>query len=1174
MNKEFGYTKLEGPTGWFKLKHHYNDDDIKRIIDPEGGSKINMPTAIPSPFARIDLFKTAFHNINSTPYLKAYNNDDGNTVASSNDDKLVSDCLDLAEMMFNIDSIKDKIRIIVWDKNAELAYLKNNSTMNKRFAETLELYLDQDKESYNFDLVKRLYLIEYNHKIIGCTSTATLFFVTANDLSHAQIKLTKNYETFDEQFTPLYERDVEFQKYLYLLFKANPLLSRRLKVIDDYLTKNLGILDKENHTLYEEINKLKADSFKTNYSPLEVSKDVPVEVLGIGFRTRKTGDLVEFIAENSEFRISSTKLPTSKRPLILKDGFSKEWLYVKDPWSNKTLVPHLVSESRLEKRVLPDIRIQYPYLTVSDFLEPYLIRLVYPINKEKFFDGNVNTETGDDSKGYLLPLKTQFFDYFTSDDLTSSLQGKPRIEMEQLPAGAVKVTLSIPVVKQGESISFERIYYQSAESQLSKPDEEKNKGVVVEHQFGVTVFPFIKTNNPYIEAHYRIQLIDRNVSGYLKNSNYELKFYSNNLISPIKLANEREREPFIRRNKNRGEGATSKYYVLENEFDYITVMDVANNLIRGIIIPLWDDYKGGGDLFKFAIDFGTTNTHIEYRIGGGKSMPFEITDDTQIATLFDPNRTPEDFGGTGALDIRELVNHEFIPKNIGNNSAYKFPIRTVMAENESFNSTLSSHTLADYNIPFIYEKETQKDRITSNLKWVTEGDKRVEGFMENLMLLLRNKVLINHGDISKTQIVWFYPSSMHKTRIGNLQASWTKLYKKYFVIKSSILEDSDQMETTTLKVAEKIKSLPESLAPFYHFKSKLPGGFSISVDLGGGTTDIVMLQSEKPILISSFRFAANAIFGGGLQEYTNSITNPILIKYLPFFKSLLEANKLTKVLQLLHSIEEVNRSEDISAFLFSLSENNRITDKNLFSFALKLQGDKDLKIIFVYFYSAIIFYISKLLEKRFAESDSKPLPNHIIFSGRGSKLLKLISDDKKVIEDITKNIFELSLNKKFESSKLSIEFEDNIPKEVTAKGGITIGLSDIPEKEEILALQSRINCLENDRTNTITFKELNAEKRKDIIKYVSDFNSLFIKLNEVYPFRKNFIISSEALEYFKSNVNEYLAENLDRGIELVMKLDKSKDTDEIEETLFFYPLIGAINNLSNHLSVLTPVNNY
>ncbi len=85
---------------------------------------------------------------------------------------------------------------------------------------------------------------------------------------------------------------------------------------------------------------------------------------------------------------------------------------------------------------MPGARIQYPYLTVSDFLEPYLIRLVYPINKDKFFDGNVNTEVGDDSKGFLLPLKKRFFDYFTPNDLLAASPGKPTIEMMQGVAGS------------------------------------------------------------------------------------------------------------------------------------------------------------------------------------------------------------------------------------------------------------------------------------------------------------------------------------------------------------------------------------------------------------------------------------------------------------------------------------------------------------------------------------------------------------------------------------------------------------------------------------------------------------------------------------------------------------------------------------------------------------------
>jgi hypothetical protein len=174
MSKIFGYTK-KGGQHWF-TSDAYSDKEIESIKDPEGGSEISLPTAIPSPFARIDLVKTAFRNITKSTDLKAYTKD-GNVVSGKDDEKLVSDALDLTEILFNIDSIKDKIKIIVWDRETELTKLKSGSDAHRQLAETLELYLDQDKESYNFDLLSRLYLIEYNHKIIGeCKLNSVRFF--------------------------------------------------------------------------------------------------------------------------------------------------------------------------------------------------------------------------------------------------------------------------------------------------------------------------------------------------------------------------------------------------------------------------------------------------------------------------------------------------------------------------------------------------------------------------------------------------------------------------------------------------------------------------------------------------------------------------------------------------------------------------------------------------------------------------------------------------------------------------------------------------------------------------------------------------------------------------------------------------------------------------------------
>lgn len=1151
MSKIFGYTK-KGGQHWFS-SDAYSDREIDSIKDPEGGSEISLPTAIPSPFARIDLVKTAFRNITKSQNLKAYTKN-GDVIAGRHDEKLVSDTLDLAEMLFNFDSIKDKIRIIVWDKNLELDNLKNSSKKGHRqLAETLELYLDQDKESYNFEFLKRLYLIEYNHKIIGCTSPVTMFFATANDLSHAQIKLTGNDVTFDNEYAPLYKRETEFQKYFYLLFKANPTLSQHLTVINDYLEKNLKILDIENHKLYEEINNLNTSSFVNNYSELDTgtSGDL-IEILGVPLRKRKKEDILNSI-QSSDFIIQSSKYKGDLKPLVLQNNLTKTLRYANDYWDNTIKIPFKENEHLLEKRWLPGVRIQYPYLTVSDFLEPYLIRLVYPINKDKFFDGNVVTEVGDDSKGFILPLKKQFFDYFNSDDLISSLPNKPKIEMLQGTSGSVKIILRIPVSKQDEYISFERTYYQTPDNQLGKPDEENNKGAIVEHQFGVTLFPFIKTSNPNIEAYYRVQLIDRDVTGILKNTDFDLKFFSNSEEGPIETRAKKTRST---KKPDAGETATSQYYVINKEFDFIQIKNIVAYGASGIIIPKWQPFSQGNEVFSFAVDFGTTNTHIEYKIGNGSPKPFDITtDDVQIATLFHPTKTQEDFGGTGAGAIRFLIDREFLPQYLGNDSEFKFPHRTVIAESHSLDINTQTFTLADFNIPFYYEKLPEFDKIQSNLKWAKKekgNEIRVRSYFEKIMMLIRNKVLFNKGNLAQTKLVWFYPSSMKPARKAQLESTWNELFIEYFNPTQSAV------------------GITESLAPFYYFKgtNRLQGGSFkpvVSIDIGGGTTDIVVFKQNKPLLMTSFKFAANAIFGDGFSEFGAANSNGLISKYYPFYENLLTTNKLYDLSKVLLSIKDKNKTEDINAFFFSIENNPKIKDKKLFSYNSLLANDEDLKIVFIYFYSAIIYHIADLMKKKQIE-----LPKHIIYSGTGSKVLNIITSDLKILATLSKIIFESVYGEKFDLDGLSIETEKEMPKEVTCKGGLMLNTEDLDI--DIQKIKATNTCLKG--VDKLTYDQLNETTKSSIANFVSDFNNFFFELNTQYSFTNYFSVTEKSMEIFKDELSKHLRDYLEQGLEFNKKLDEIASNDkEIEETIFFYPLIGAINNLITQLSQLSQVNN-
>jgi hypothetical protein len=1072
-------------------------------------------------------------------------------VAGKDDERLVSYSLDLAEMMFNIESIKEKIKLITWDKENQLDRLKKSTNKGHRqLGEAMGLYLEQDKESYNFDLLKRLYLIEYDHKIIGCTSPSTLFFATANDLDFAKINLTNNYVTFGAKYTPLYERDPEFQKYMHLLFKSKTMLSKRLGAINEYLEKNLKILDQVNNALYREINNLDPSTFESTYAELDTGATGDlIEVIGIPLRKRKKEDVLNAI-QSSDFLIRSEKYKGEWRPLVLQNNLNKSFRYVNDSWDNSIKVPFVDRETALDKRRLPGMNIQYPYLTVSDFLEPYLIRLVYPINKEKYFDGNVTVEVGDESKGYLLPIKREFFDFFDSDDLLSPLAEKPRITMVQGTAGSVKVSLKIPVARQGEYITFERLYHQSPDNQIPKPEEEVNKGYIIEQQFGITLFPFIRTKDPDIQAYYRVQLVDRNITGVLKSTDYDLRFFANNVDNEINRKAKQKRSV-----KNPAQfGPGSQYYVLDKEFDFI---QVNNTVTRGIVIPIWKTYQRGNETFSFAVDFGTTNTHVEYKVGQGNPKPFDITPaDVQIATLFDPLKTTENFGGTGAIEIRELIYREFTPDQIGNriDSKYRFPHRTVIAESYLLNVETETYTLADFNIPFTYERESEKDKIQTNLKWARKefgNETRVRAFFENLMMLMRNKVLFNNGNLAHTKLVWFYPSSMKPARKSQLESAWNELFIKYF------------------NPTQRAIGITESLAPFFYFKgtNKLQGGSYkpvVSIDIGGGTTDIVVFLSNKPLLMTSFKFAANAIFGDGFSEYGAANSNGLINKYYPHYLTLLEKNNMKGLLEVLTSIREKNRTEDLNAFFFSIENNPLISDKKLFSYNSSLANDEDIKILFLYFYCAIIYHIADLMRIREAG-----LPKNIVFSGTGSKILNVITPDFRILENLTKLVFEDVSGQSFDKDGLSIETEKQMPKEVTCKGGLMSNAEDL--SIDLNKIKATNTCVEG--VKSLKYEQLNNDILSSIEGYVEKFNAYFIDLNARFNYTDYFNVSPVSFDIFKNEINKHLRGYMEEGLEFNKKMDGiSTDNTEIEETLFFYPLIGAISNLITPLSQLSPIN--
>ena len=426
----------------------------------------------------------------------------------------------------------------------------------------------------------------------------------------------------------------------------------------------------------------------------------------------------------------------------------------------------------------------------------------------------------------------------------------------------------------------------------------------------------------------------------------------------------------------------------------------------------------------------------------------------------------------------------------------------------------------------------------------------VTSFLEMLMMTMRNKVLMNKGDISKIKLLWFYPSSMKPVRRNGLQSKWDELCIKHLPDTSPI-------------------GIPESLAPYYYYKNKnaVKGGVdrpAVSIDIGGGTTDVAIFKSQ-PLAITSFKFAANALFGDGYSPDGAANNHGMVIKYKAHFQKLLKANKLPELENILEKISVKNKSADINTYLLSLEENHIIKDKNLFSFNRLLSKDDDLKVIFLFFYAAMMYHLAQLMK-----AQGLDMPKNLLFSGTGSKLLSIISPNNVQLADLSKHIFSHVYEAEYDRDGLNLSTDYSQPKEITCKGGLVIPESDL--SVDVGALR-RVHQPVVGPDEKLTYAHLTSEFYDKAEKEVTDFIEFFLDdLSKKINFTDHFGVSATALDVFgqlaRKNIKGYLMQGVDDNKRLDGITDDKK---ELEETLFFYPLVSILFDASNELSGLSPI---
>lgn len=1107
----------------------YNSGAIsdENMPDPDGAKASKEITSIPSPFARIDLVKNAFKEIFRSLRGKSSIQQiqqclDGDTIFH----KMVSDTLDVGEIFFNIDSFKDIVEIIAWNPKTMIASLEQSRDSGQMcYANALRKYLSADAEAYNFNSVKNIYLLNYIHgpqqlNIIGATSPASIFFSNANKIDFIKDMQFGDDLPFDNEFQPLYKRNPEYIKFWFLLQNTIPNFAKLFPEVNTYLDFTYEVI--EDQQLKTDLrNSLDANAL--NFLRISVQKETQadeVEVLGYPLYQQNTiGNFGQ-----SDFAVDSSKQPNADilvLPVVSGNVYA-DLRYTTANWGTTNHAPY-IDESPIANRHLPNDIMQRPYLTISDFLEDTLIIVPHILNDKSFLAINNFATFENNNKTYLLPLKPLFFEYFSVEDLVS----KNLISFEMIGVDSVKTTLRIPIKGRGRvnSVEYSRIYYTGAATISAS---ENDGGILDDKLFNnyeIVVMPNIRFPEG-ISPEYRVA----SVAPFSNKSS--LTFYKDG--SPLQVPN-----PIVRNLKVNVLPKSQTYIVR----DQIECLQIEKNGARGLLIPTFETPTTSNSI-EFTVDLGTSNTHIEMIQNGmrTKIQPFGFTQSEQLqACAFLPSVMSR--GGKNIqkdlIEVMQVIERDFLPLEVNQNSDYNFPTRTVLSFGLNTNWQQELNPWAETNIALPYGKQPNLayNKYEPDIKWSSDGNSAAyaKAYINNLMFLLRCKALVFGADPKSTPITWFYPTSMSHRRLANFSQAWQEAYDLYFG-------------------GNNLHNMTESLAPvLYFFNRYATATDMVTIDIGGGTTDIAFASNKKVQYVSSFRFAANVLFEDSFSSVNSQ--NGIV----DYFKAVYSELQIPELESLLEEFD--GQPANLASTFFTLKDSPIIKRTSLDSknvdFCQLLCDDENFKISFLIFYTAIIYHVAKIIKaKGFA------IPRHIAFSGNGSNIIKALvqtnSMGLKILSNYTKSIIELVVEKQYGSDKLDILGFDQgeSPKRATCRGGF-LADSDITDPEKIILKSADDTIIADDDT----YDKVDSSYIINVRKAVSTFfDFMFQVLNNKVNLYDSFGISKNSLRIARENCKADIGTYIQKGIDA--RKSEEVGSDKIAETFFFYPIKGAIQTIS------------
>jgi len=87
----------------------------------------------------------------------------------------------------------------------------------------------------------------------------------------------------------------------------------------------------------------------------------------------------------------------------------------------------------------------------------------------------------------------------------------------------------------------------------------------------------------------------------------------------------------------------------------------------------------------------------------------------------------------------------------------------------------------------------------------------------------------------------------------------------------------------------------------------------------------------------------------------------------------------------------------------------------------------------------------------------------------------------------------------------------------------------------------------------------------EVVEEFTSFTKTFFEINEDYNFAKEFTLNPSTLDNLKATINAEVMKDLKIGVNAKKAELKNNPNSKVEETLFFYPLVGIINKQANKI---------